>query len=230
MTKTRTEKIYIVLIAVVLVIIAAVLIFGLNGMKNNAASLPAGEEAPQEKEIIKEVEKIVEVEKVISAETIQEGLKDMGLMVTQQYFFTEVVSFSSVKKLFNTDIALKFTESSYLASYDGEVNAGLNFKQIRVEKDETSRTVNVFLPHSEILNVDIDPNSFELYSEKTGISNAISVQDFNQSLIELEETAKNKAIDRGILNAADQNARMIISGFIEGLVDTDEYTVHIMNV
>ena len=227
MTKTRTEKIYIVLIAVVAAIIAAVLIFGLSSMEKKAPAEPASD-AP-ETEVIKEVEKIVEVEKIISAETIEDGLNDMGLLVTQQYFFTEVVNFSSVKKLFNTDIALKFTESSYLASYDGEVNAGIDFAKIRVEKDEEHKLVTVYIPASEILNVNIDPGSFELYSEKTGISNPISVESFNQSLIELEETAREKAIERGIIDAADKNAKMLIRNFVEGLVNASEYTIQIVN-
>lgn len=228
MTKTKTEIVYIVLIVLVVLVTAFVLLFGLRN-RGSEEALPVEDETKQVETVIKEVEKIIEVEKTITADTIQDGLNDMGLLVTEQYFFTEVVSFSSVKKLFNTDIALKFTESSYLASYDGTVNAGIDFEKIKVEKDEDIKHVSVLIPKAEILNVDIDPNSFELYSEKTGISNALSIEDFNQSLIELEDNAKSKAIDRGIIDMAEKNAEAVISNFISSLIDRSEYSVDIVN-
>ena len=228
MTKTKTEIVYIVLIVLVVLVTAFVLLFGLRN-RGNEMPVPADDKPKQTETVIKEVERIVEVEKTITSDTIQDGLNDMGLLVTQQYFFTEVVSFSSVKKLFNTDIALKFTESSYLASYDGTVNAGIDFEKIKVEKDENTKHVTVLVPKAEILNIDIDPNSFELYSEKTGISNALSVEDFNQSLIELEDTAKSKAIERGIIDMAEKNAEAVISNFINSLVDKSVYSVEIVN-
>ena len=228
MTKTKTEIVYIVLIVLVVLVTAFVLLFGLRN-RGSEVPVPADDKPKQTETVIKEVERIVEVEKTITSDTIQDGLNDMGLLVTQQYFFTEVVSFSSVKKLFNTDIALKFTESSYLASYDGTVNAGIDFEKIKVEKDENTKHVTVLVPKAEILNIDIDPNSFELYSEKTGISNALSVEDFNQSLIELEDTAKSKAIERGIIDMAEKNAEAVISNFISSLVDKSVYSVEIVN-
>lgn len=228
MTKTKTEIVYIVLIVLVVLVTAFVLLFGLRN-RGSEVPVPADDKPKQTETVIKEVERIVEVEKTITSDTIQDGLNDMGLLVTQQYFFTEVVSFSSVKKLFNMDIALKFTESSYLASYDGTVNAGIDFEKIKVEKDENTKHVSVLVPKAEILNIDIDPNSFELYSEKTGISNALSVEDFNQSLIELEDTAKSKAIERGIIDMAEKNAEAVISNFINSLVDKSVYSVEIVN-
>ena len=153
-------------------------------------------------------------------------LNDIGVLVTEEYYFTEVVSFSSIKKLFNK-LELGITESSYLASYDGVVTAGIDFSKITVSKDDELHLVEVRLPKAEILNVDIDPESFELYSEKTGLGNPISVADYNNSLVELESTASEKAVARGILTRADQNLKTVIVNFIAGLVDTAEYTVHI---
>ena len=158
---------------------------------------------------------------------IQDGLNDVGVLVTEEYYFTEVVGFSSIKKLFKK-LELGITESSYLASYDGVVTAGIDFTKITVSKDSELHTVEVRLPKAEILNVDIDPESFELYSEKTGLGNPISAEDFNSSLVELENTASEKAIERGILDRADQNAKTVVKNFIAGLINTSEYTVRII--
>ena len=48
-----------------------------------------------------EVEKIVEVEKKITIGMVEEGLHDMGVLITGEYYFTDAVSFSKVKTLFD---------------------------------------------------------------------------------------------------------------------------------
>ena len=171
------------------------------------------------------MEKLVEVEKEITSEIIQDGLREMGVLITEEYYFTDVISFSSVKKFLRTNIELGFTESSYLAGYDGVVSAGIDFDSVRVDKNDSNSLITVYIPKADIQYVDIDLDSFVLYSEKEGLGNPISADDFNNSLIELENTAKAKAEKRGLLERADENAKKVISNFIGSLVDTSVYTI-----
>ena len=224
----KSSRIYLILICAVLLTTAALALFwGLRKDEVTSVPDPAVSSAPvkQSKKIVEvEVEKIVEVEKNITGEILQDGLKKMGFLVTEEYYFTEVVTFSSVKKLFKT-ITLGITESSFLASYDGVISAGVDFEKIRVEKDDGTKEITVHLPAAEIRYLDIDPESFVLYSEKEGIGNKISMNDYNDSLIELEKNAEKKAVERGLLDRADENAEKVIANFISSLVDTTEYTV-----
>lgn len=219
MLKEKTSIAYIVLIAAAVVAIICVVAFGLRG-KESPAEIPAPVVSAEttSKVVYKEVEKLVEVEKTITAGMIEEGIRNMGVLITGEYYFTEAVSFSSIKKLLNTNIELPFTESAYLVSYDGVVTAGIDFEAVRVEKSDESRSITVYIPEAEIRNIDIDPNSFRLYSEKSGIGNPISVSDFNRSLVELEDNARDRAIERGLLQQADENARLLIQNFVSGLV------------
>lgn len=232
MVKTKTEKIYIILIALFVIGALAVVIVGLTG---RGAEEPVPTPAPMNEVTVKEVEKLVEVEKIvevekeITAEMIEDGLNDMGVLLTEEYYFTEVVSFSSIKKFLSTEIKLPFTETAYLAGYSGVVNAGIDFSAVTVEKDEGTKRISVHIPKAEIQNIDIDPDSFELYSEKVGLGNPLSVEDFNNSLIELESTAAEKAVGRGLLDRADENAKTLIENFVRGLVDMSVYSLEITN-
>ena len=222
----NTRRIYLILIAAVVMITAVLaLVWTLKDNDVKSVPEPAITTAPvkQTKKIV-EVEKIIEVEKKISGDIIQDGLRDMGLLGTEEYYFTEVVSYSSVKKLFKT-IKLGITESSYLASYDGVISAGLDFEKISVEKNDEERIITIRLPKSEVKYMQIDPESFVLYSEKEGLGNKISLSDYNDSLIELEKNAEKKAVDRGLLKCADDNAKLVISNFVNSLVDTSDYMV-----
>ena len=206
----NTRRIYLILIAAVVMITAVLaLVWTLKDNDVRSVPEPAITTAPvkQTKKIV-EVEKIIEVEKKISGDIIQDGLRDMGFLVTEEYYFTEVVSYSSVKKLFKT-IKLGITESSYLASYDGVISAGLDFEKISVEKNDEERIITIRLPKSEVKYMQIDPESFVLYSEKEGLGNKISLSDYNDSLIELEKNAEKKAVDRGLLKRADDNANWL---------------------
>ena len=225
--KTKKEKLYLALIAVFAAATLAVILFG--GHKTEPVQetyVPVVSE-PDHKVVIREVEKLVEVEKTITGDMLQDGLRDMGTLITEEYYFTEVVSFTSVKKFFKTELELPFTESGYLASYDGVVTAGLDFTAIKVQKDDD--TVTVHLPKTAVQTVSIDPDSFELYSEKIGFANPITVEDYNASLAELEQTAVDKALERGLLERADANARQVITNFVGGLVDLSTVRITFVN-
>ena len=225
-TKTRKSQILIFLIALVVLAIVVLLVWH-QGHRTDTA-LPAVTPRPGVESTAKEKKTgPIVVEKEVTAEMIQEGLNDIGQLVTEEYYFTEVVSYSSIKKLFN--IQLGITASSFLASYDGVVTAGLDFTGIRILKDETDKVILVTLPKAQILHVDIDPDSFELYSEKEGLGNPISMADYNASLVELENSAREKAIKIGVVERADENARRIIRNFISGLIDPAAYSIQFTN-
>ena len=223
--KTKKEKLYLTLIGLFLLAIAVVVLASLLTPRSDPlpAVTPRPEATP--KVVVKEVEREVVVEKVITSDILEDGLRDMGVLITGEYYFTEVMSYQSVKHFLKTDLALPFTESSYLATYDGVVLAGLDFSELTVEKDDTSGRVTVHLPAAEIQSIDIDPNSFQLHSEKVWMGNPLSVEDFNSSLVDLENTAREKALERGLLDKADANARALIGQFIGGMLEGTVYTL-----
>ena len=215
MQEDQKNKIRFISIAALAVVIIILLVVGLT--KKQPEMPPAASLQPQVEIQTVEKEKIVEVEKKITSEIIQDGLNNMGFLISQEYYFTEVVEYSSIKTLLKINIP--FTQSGYLISYDGIVEAGIDMTQAKVKKDDDQRTITITLPQPVIKSVSIDFDSFQVYSEKESIFNPITVEDYNNSLKELEATAREKAVERGVLEQAEKNARVVISGFISGLVD-----------
>ena len=216
----KKTRIYLIAIAVIVVLILGLIAWrALRAPRSD--DLPAETPRPTQQVIVRDrpveklVEKLVEVKKEVTAEEIRSGLNDMGVLLTQEYYFTDVLHYSSIKTLFHIELGI--TESSYLASYDGVVSAGVDFTRISVQKDANGFTVS--MPHAEVVAVDIAPESFTLYSEKTGLGNPVSIEDFNASVVELERSAREKALDRGLLDKADENARALIRNFISELTD-----------
>jgi len=221
----RKEKIYVVSIIIICVLVLSVVAFWLITRK---PSEPSPQTMTSQSLVMPTPKVIVKhITKKVDSKTIQDGLNDMGFLVTAEYYFTDVISYSSVKRLFDL-FELGITETSYCASYDGTVNAGIDFSGITVEKDDDLKEINVKLPPASIFNVDIDTDSFKLISEESGLGNPVSVSDFNTSLVELEDKAEKRAIERGLLDKAAENAELMIRSFVGSLVDLSEYSVTIV--
>ena len=105
------------------------------------------------------------------------------------------------------------------------MRAGVDLSAAVIEKDGERKRITVSLPPAAITDVDIDPESFQLYSEKAGLGNPISAEDFNNALVQLEATARDKALARGLLERADENAHALVRRVVGALVDLNEYTL-----
>lgn len=156
-----------------------------------------------------------------SSETIRDGLANMGVLITQEYYFTQVETYTKEKNIF----IIIPSSSGFMYSYDGAVMAGVNFESIGISLDEDRKVVHVDMPASEIQAVTIDRDTFKVYSEKESIWNPLKLEDYNISLADFEEAAKEKALESGILERSDEQARRLVSEFIVSLPNTHGYTV-----
>jgi hypothetical protein len=151
---------------------------------------------------------------------VQEGLNDMGFLVTQEYDFTQVESYTKEKK-----IVFFTSKASFTYSYDGVVEAGVDFTKISVSKDDDKKKIYIDIPDAEIHGITVDENSFKEYDEDNKFWNPIKLQDFNNAQKEFKSNAEKKAIQRGILDKADEQAKVIIGNFVDQLIGETDYTI-----
>lgn len=188
-------------------------------------------EVPVEKETF--VDRVVETKTEITVEMIQEKLRGIGELATEEYTYTEIGTFDRSKsiQILGRDYSLPLTQSKFIYSYDGTIKAGIDFAQITVEKDETRKLITVTLPAARILSSELDEDSFQLYDEKNNIFNPYSVSDVNETNKEIKGHAEEKAISKGLLKRAGENAETMIynllrSACVEAL-DVGEYTIQV---
>lgn len=213
--KLHRNHIYIG-ITVVAIVLAAVLCLDF-GIRRKAERAESTETATTIKEKEKKDKAVISV----STDTIQEGLANMGILITQEYYFTQVETYTKEKTF------LKFLTSSseFVYSYDGAVMAGIDFAKIKAQTDEDRKTITVEMPASEVQSVTIDKDTFKIYSEKDSLWNPLKLEDYNISLVEFEKEATEKALESGILARSDDQARRLVREFIGSLPNTAAYTV-----
>ena len=165
-------------------------------------------------------------------ETLTSGLKNMGEMITAEYYFTSSETVQDVKVLdltslginFKTDIPL--TGHSFTYSYDGEIMAGIDFRDVEVRVDGENKTVTVNIPGAGIISSSIDPDSCKFYEIKNNILNPISPEDYALSLADLIHSEETKAVDKGLLEKANKNAKELIANFIKSYAEGYRVTVN----
>ena len=151
------------------------------------------------------------------------GFKDMGELATQAAYCTMVEDTEAARDLFGVEIP--FTQSRLIYSYDVIVRAGLDFEQIEWSVDEPNKVIEVKLPEIKVLNSELDTESFKLYLEDESIFRRISMEENNDSMIEMEENARRQAVGNGLLDEARANAEAILRSFFAGVYDLEKYEI-----
>lgn len=158
---------------------------------------------------------------VSDSKTTKIGFEDIGELATQTAYCTEVNVTDASRELFGMKIP--FTQSKYIYSYDIEIKAGFDFTEI--EWDVNGSTIEVRLPEAKILSSEVDQDSLEVYHEDESIFRQISLEENNEAVAKLRETAVNDAIENGLLENARENAESILTSFFAGVYDMDEYKI-----
>lgn len=162
-----------------------------------------------------------EDEVIVQVTTLEEKLKEMGILVTQEYNFVQEETYTDKKA-----ILLGFSSTSKVTfRYDGTITAGVDCTKIRIEKNESRKEVVITVPGAEILGTDIDFDSCQILEEKNGMWNKLTFADYNRALAEFKESAETRAKEKGILVRAFTSSKAIIERFIRTLLPEDEYTI-----
>lgn len=159
----------------------------------------------------------------VESRTVAFGLRDIGELVTQAGYFTNVQKNNKDQKLFG--VSVPFTTSQYIYSYDGIVKAGLDFSELEIQVDDANKIVTVTIPEVKIFDISIDNDSLKIYDESQSIFTPLHITDLNDAQIKLKEEVRQTAIDNGILEGAARNAKTLISGFLSGTLDLKDYTI-----
>ena len=159
----------------------------------------------------------------VSSRSTEMGLRNIGEMATQAGYFTSVQTIEKSRDVFGIEVP--GTRSNYVYSYDGDIKAGLDFAEIRVDVNEITRVITVRLPEIRILSVEIQEDSFRLYNDGNNLFTSLKMEDVNESLTELKKNARETAIQNGILENARENAETLIRSFLASTMDLSVYTV-----
>ena len=131
MENNKIKKIYIalsVLLSIIIIWIIAGMLKNsdqadndsLKDVINNQTDKKLFDDSPVVNEIV-----------TVNTEVIQDGLKEMGTLITQEYYFTQVEEYKSTERVWIFD-----SKASFIFSYDGVVTAVIDCNNIDISKDD----------------------------------------------------------------------------------------------
>lgn len=120
--------------------------------------------------------------KEISINLLKSQICDIGELATVEYLYTNAGKFENPKKLLGVNVPL--TTKSFIAKQDGIIKGGVKVDEINIET----------------------------LDQKDGLFNPVKVEDVRTFDSISKESMEKRAIENGLLDKADKNAKQIILG------------------
>lgn len=146
----------------------------------------------------------------ITSELINNRLEDAKELTTLKYHYTNMGQFQNQSDFYGWKVP--FTTKSFIVSYDGVINAGVDLVGAMVKV--TGKRIQIMIPHAKILSHEIYEDSLQVFLEKDSIFNPIKISDYNDFSMDQKQVVEEKAIDKGLLTEADKKSKEAIKDIL----------------
>lgn len=162
----------------------------------------------------------------ITLDIINATIQGIGELATMEYLYTDAGQYSDSISVGNFNIP--FTEKNFTIKWDGVIKAGIDVTKITTELKQEEKILVVYLPQAEILSHDPDKDSIEVLDEKDGLFNPVRVDDQVKFDAACEKAMEERAIENGLLEKAQENAKELILQLLNANPDINgNYTIEI---
>ena len=140
-------------------------------------------------------------------------LEDAAQLTTQKLYYSGLVTVKEGSIPF-------ITQKGFSMTYTAVVTAGIkDLSQAKITVDDAAKTVNVVLPASEILDVNVDESTIAFYDEKRALFNWTDKTDVTDAIqMANDDVTKHTDLMNSLKSNADSHAKEIVSGLLEGAV------------
>lgn len=170
---------------------------------------------------------IQETEPVITSSTVRDQLSALQELVTTEYIYTNAGKFENQNqiKIIGQDIGIPFTSKRFIVAYDGRIKVGVDLSQAKIDVDEDNRSITVTLPDSQIVSHETFEDTLVVLDETNNVFNPISIENYTEFVAGQKSAMEQKAVDRGVLTSAGQEARTVVQSFLALLPGMDRYAL-----
>lgn len=162
-----------------------------------------------------------EPEPVITGRVLEEQLQAVQQLVSLEYFYTNMGSFENQKDFHGWKVP--FTTKRFIVSYDGVIRVGVDLSQVKVTVKGDKVTVT--LPGAAILSHEIPEDSIQVFDETSNVFNLIRIQDYTGFTREEKKAVEARAVENGLLTAAEEKAQEAVTAFLGLVPGMEGYTL-----
>lgn len=162
-----------------------------------------------------------EAQPKITTDLIGQQLASVQELSTVEYFYTNMGRFENQVDFYGWKVP--FTTKSFIVSYDGVIKAGVDLEQLQVSIG--GGEVTVTLPESRIISHEIPEDSLEVFDESDNLFNHITIEDYTAFTQDQKSAMEQRAVDGGLLDRANQEARTAVDSLLRIMPGLEEYTL-----
>ena len=168
--------------------------------------------------------KLEEMErKRMEVDSIREEVRKISEYTAYEFDYTEVIHFSDKNKFYGIEIPL--TGNNFFATIDGKMNIGIDGEKVTFNEIKDSEgnvtQIELFVPHSEILDNYTIQDSLEIYDEKNNIFNPVKVEDYSKLIVEAEEKEEKKVLESDIIEKSDEAVNYLLTTYFKAIYGED---------
>lgn len=160
----------------------------------------------------------------MQTQTTKFGLENVGELVTQTAHLT-IVEDTKVHREFFKLFEIPFTESRQIFTYNIDVDASVDFNKISYYVKRSDKQIIIKIPHAKIYKTTLDIDSLKIYLDEESLFSRIDLKKHNEAMIEMKKQGEEDAIANGLLEAADENAKKLIEGFVKNDNNYRDYQI-----
>ena len=140
---------------------------------------------------------------------IESRVRMLAELETAESIYRDIVYFGDARSF----LFFRTMDRRLLFSVNLHVRAGVDLSEGFQLKPDEDGGVDVFLPPARVLMVDADETSIDQYfvREQGG---RIGYLEFSGSIEDVKDRVAADAVDRGLLNRADENARVLVENLL----------------
>ena len=157
----------------------------------------------------------------ITGDLLASQLRSVQELVTVSYYYTNMGRFENQVDFYGWKVP--FTTKSFIVSYDGVIKAGVDLEKLQVSIGDGEVTVT--LPESRIISHEIPEDSLEVFDESDNLFNHITIEDYTAFTQDQKAAMEQRAVDGGLLDRANQEARTAVDSLLRIMPGLEEYTL-----
>lgn len=146
--------------------------------------------------------------------TILSGIQNVSELATIRERFQSIVSFSDGVKIPGLNVNFPGTTRKFMLKYNGTIVCGCDLSKAQLSERFDVNRVRITLPHSEILDIYADVQSFEVYDQSAGIFTSVKLEDQNREVEADLLKVRAHELQQGILSHSDENVRKILTSVV----------------
>lgn len=164
-----------------------------------------------------------EMEPEITSTLIFNKLINVRELTSLKYYYTNMGQFENQNTFYGYKVP--FTSKKFIVSYDGVIHAGVDLEKMEIKLKDKS--IEIKIPAAKILSHEIYEDSLKVFDERESIFNRIDIEDYNNFSKDQKKEVEDKAIKRGLLKEADEEAKKAIEETLIGDTILSDYKIKV---